>query len=131
MHVSTAEAELAEACLMFGTHTTTRVSGPMLDSVRSLVGDVRAVRSLGSACLHLAWTAAGRCTGFWELDLNVWDLAAGALLVAEAGGRVTDTRGAPYSLSTRDILATNGAEAVHNGIVARLVDSSWDAPRAE
>jgi myo-inositol-1(or 4)-monophosphatase len=103
----------------------------MLESVQSLVKDVRAVRSLGSACLHLAWTAAGRCTGFWELDLNAWDLAAGALLVAEAGGRVTDTRGEAYTLSTRDMLATNGAPAVHDGLVTRLVENGWDSPRAD
>ena len=67
-----------------------------------------------------AYVSAGRFTAFWELDLSSWDIAAGALLVAEAGGRVTDTRGAPYSLLTRDVFASNGAGAVHEGALAAL-----------
>jgi hypothetical protein len=52
--------------------------------------------------------------GFTELDLNSWDLAAGSLLVQEAGGRITDTRGGEYTIATRDCFATNGAPGVHD-----------------
>ena len=68
----------------------------------------RAVRRPGSAALDLAYVAAGRFDGFWETGLKPWDVAAGWLLVTEAGGKVTDFRGRPYALGTADILASNG-----------------------
>ena len=98
----------------------------MLDGVRAVTDVSRGARSLGSAALHLAYVSAGRFTGFWELDLSSWDLAAGSLLVAEAGGAVTDTRGAPYDLTTRDVLATNGRETVHAGVLAALATAKAD-----
>ncbi len=67
------------------------------------------VRRAGSAALDLAYVACGRLDGFWEFGLNPWDVAAGALLVEEAGGRVTDMRGRPSRLGKPHILATNGA----------------------
>ena len=66
------------------------------------------VRRLGSAALDLAYVAAGIFDGFWEIDLNPWDVAAGALLVQEAGGRVTQYNNSPYQIGNRTILATNG-----------------------
>jgi myo-inositol-1(or 4)-monophosphatase len=67
------------------------------------------VRRLGSAALDLAYVAAGRFDAYWELSLAPWDLAAGCLLVAEAGGRVTKVNGDPEPLSEPiSILATNG-----------------------
>lgn len=68
----------------------------------------QAVRRAGSAALDLAYIAAGRFDGFWELKLMPWDTAAGWLLVEEAGGGVTDLRGDPYHLHSRNILASNG-----------------------
>jgi myo-inositol-1(or 4)-monophosphatase len=75
----------------------------------------RAVRRLGSAALDLCYVAAGRLDGFWEQALHPWDMAAGALIVQEAGGRVTDLRGGPYSSRGHSILATNGH--VHGAMV--------------
>lgn len=66
------------------------------------------VRRLGSAALDLAYVAGGRFDGFWEIDLNPWDVAAGILLVQEAGGMVTNFDRSPYKLGDRTILATNG-----------------------
>ena len=60
------------------------------------------------AALDLAYIAAGRFDGFWELKLAPWDTAAGWLLVEEAGGGVTDLRGDPYHLHSKDMLASNG-----------------------
>jgi myo-inositol-1(or 4)-monophosphatase len=74
----------------------------------AFVGQARAVRRLGSAALDLCYVAAGRMDGFWEADLKPWDIAAGALLVAEAGGRVTDTAGNPFTSRGGQVLATNG-----------------------
>ena len=72
------------------------------------LGKARAVRRLGSAALDLCYVAAGRLDGFWEQKLNPWDMAAGALLVEEAGGRVTSSDGAPFTSRSGSILATNG-----------------------
>ncbi len=69
---------------------------------------VRAIRRAGSAALDLAYVAAGRFDGFWELKLMPWDTAAGCLLVREAGGGVTDLFGAPHDLSSPHVLASNG-----------------------
>ncbi len=72
------------------------------------VGRARAVRRLGSGAIDLCWVAAGRMDGFWERDLKPWDIAGGGLLVSEAGGRITDYAGNPFSSRTRTVLATNG-----------------------
>ncbi len=66
------------------------------------------IRRAGSAALDLCSVASGRFDAFWELKLNPWDKAAGSLLVEEAGGRVTDLRGAPFNLLGDDIFASNG-----------------------
>jgi myo-inositol-1(or 4)-monophosphatase len=72
------------------------------------VGKARAVRRLGSAAIDLCYVAAGRMDGFWERDLNAWDIAGGALLVTEAGGTVTNFSGEPFQSRGRDVLASNG-----------------------
>lgn len=72
------------------------------------VGRARAVRRLGSAALDLCYVAAGRLDGFWEQRLKPWDTAAGALIVSEAGGRVTDWDDAPYQSRSDRLLASNG-----------------------
>jgi myo-inositol-1(or 4)-monophosphatase len=72
------------------------------------VGRARAVRRLGSAAIDLCYIAAGRMDGFWERDLKPWDIAGGALIVTEAGGRITNMDGRPFASRGRDVLATNG-----------------------
>lgn len=67
------------------------------------------VRRAGSAALDLAYVACGRLDGYWEIGLRPWDMAAGSLIVEEAGGRVTDMTGARLDLAGPHILATNGA----------------------
>jgi myo-inositol-1(or 4)-monophosphatase len=69
---------------------------------------VAGVRRFGSAALDLAWVAAGRMDGFWEDDLDIWDTAAGLLLVREAGGFITDYRGSDQMFERREYLAGNG-----------------------
>ena len=78
----------------------------------------QAVRAIGSAALSLAWVAAGRFDGFWELVLGPWDVAAGALLVEEAGGRVTDLAGGPVDLARPAPVASNGL--IHSEILSVL-----------
>jgi myo-inositol-1(or 4)-monophosphatase len=65
------------------------------------------VRRLGSAALDLCWTACGRFDAFWEYNLNPWDVAAGYLIMKEAGGIVTNFRGKDFSVYDKEILATN------------------------
>ncbi len=77
------------------------------------------VRRPGAAALDLAYVAAGRLEGFWEVKLNPWDVAAGWLLVEEAGGRVTDLAGRPYTLGNRYIVATNGR--IHEALLEALL----------
>ena len=66
------------------------------------------MRRGGSAALDLAYVACGRFDGFWELDLSPWDIAAGALLIEEAGGKITDVWGKKNYLNSGDIVASNG-----------------------
>jgi myo-inositol-1(or 4)-monophosphatase len=67
----------------------------------------QAVRRMGSAAIDLAYVAAGRYEGFWETDLHPWDVAAGVLLVEEAGGKISDFTDKPFSIYEKEILASN------------------------
>jgi myo-inositol-1(or 4)-monophosphatase len=73
------------------------------------------VRRLGSAALDICWTACGRFDGFWEFNLNAWDVAAGYIILTEAGGTVTDFTGGKYSVYNKEILASNGK--IHKDIL--------------
>lgn len=75
--------------------------------LRSVITEVAGVRRTGSAALDLAWTAAGRFDAYWERGIKPWDMAAGILLVREAGGTVCDLSGGQDMLDTGAILATN------------------------
>ena len=81
----------------------------------------RAVRRLGSAALDCAYVAAGRFDAYWEAIVNPWDVAAGWLLVTEAGGRVTNLRGEPFSFDEGNILATNGR--LHQPMLEALLEA--------
>ena len=82
----------------------------------AFVAHARAVRRLGSAALDLCYVAAGRMDGFWESDLKAWDIAGGALIVAEAGGRVTGTDGSAFASRAGHVLASNGR--LHEAMLA-------------
>jgi myo-inositol-1(or 4)-monophosphatase len=77
-----------------------------------------ACRRLGAAALDLCLVACGQMDGYWERHLKSWDVAAGALIVAEAGGRVTDWAGGPFDVHAGAVVATNGA--IHEELVAEL-----------
>lgn len=80
---------------------------PFMAMVRSLLQEATDLRRAGSAALDLAYVAAGRVDGFWELGLSHWDIAAGILLVEEAGGIVTDIAGGRRERETGNIIAAN------------------------
>jgi len=79
-----------------------------LKTFRFFFTHARGIRRAGSAALDLAYVAAGRADAFWELTLSPWDMAAGIVLVEEAGGKVTDFFGEQGSLANGHIVATNG-----------------------
>jgi myo-inositol-1(or 4)-monophosphatase len=108
MHVSAADS-LLDSLLVTGFHYSIHKDPEELMGLfREFITRARAVRRLGSAAIDLCYVAAGRFDGFWEQKLQPWDVAAGALIVQEAGGRVTTASGAPFHSSLGSVLATNG-----------------------
>ena len=79
-----------------------------IDHFINFLFQAQAVRRDGSAALNLCYLACGRFDGFWELKLNPWDMAAGTLMVEEAGGRVTDLAGKKFSIYKSEIAVSNG-----------------------
>ncbi len=103
------EADLDKSLLATGFPYDLRTSeANNLDHWNAMIMRAQAVRRAGSAALDMCYTAMGRFDGFWELKLYPWDVAAGALFVEEAGGKVTDITGGPFSVYSKEILATNG-----------------------
>jgi len=120
LHVSSAR-QLVDAMLVTGFpyDVHARVD-EIVGLFAKFVGRARAVRRLGSAAIDLCWVAAGRMDGFWESDLKPWDIAGGALIVAEAGGRVTTLSGTPFTSRGGHVLATNGH--VHDAMLDVIRD---------
>jgi myo-inositol-1(or 4)-monophosphatase len=89
-----------------------------VDHFNNFIMEAQAVRRDGAAALDLCYVAAGRFDGFWELKLNAWDVAAGKLIVEEAGGKVTDFNGGPLDIYGQETLASNGR--IHEEMVGVL-----------
>ena len=115
IHVSKKE-KVEIACLVTGFPYTylDAVNGP-LDVFERLIRRGIPVRRLGSAAIDLCWTACGRFDGFYEHKLHAWDSAAGYLIVEEAGGKVTNLKGEPYSPYQPGCVATNGI--IHDELI--------------
>lgn len=108
IHVST-KAEVATSCLVTGfAYQWQDMPNNPLQVLEHIIKQGIPVRRLGSAAIDLCWVACGRFDGFYEHSLQAWDSAAGYLVVEEAGGKVTDFSGNPYSPYQKEILATNG-----------------------
>jgi myo-inositol-1(or 4)-monophosphatase len=88
---------------------------------RDFMINTQAIRRGGSAALDLCYVAMGRCDGFWELDLHPWDTAAGRVIAEEAGARITDFRGTPFSIYSKEIVASNAK--IHAEMLGVL--SAW------
>ncbi|MCX6161524.1 MAG: inositol monophosphatase family protein [Ignavibacteriae bacterium] len=99
----------------FPYNTSKNPNNPVGVFANFLLQDIP-IRRLGSAALDICWTACGRFDGFWEYNLNAWDVAAGFLIIKEAGGVVTDFKGEEYSVYKKEILASNGK--IHNEMMA-------------
>ena len=108
VHVS-GVPKLGEALLVTGfAYDVHTVSDNNLKEFCQFTLRARGIRRTGTAALDLCYVACGRLDGFWELKLNPWDTAAGKLIVEEAGGRVTNYKGEPFSIYEKDIVASNG-----------------------
>lgn len=105
--------KLADSMVVTGFPPTQKeINLPYLEI---MIKKAQAVRRLGSAALDLCYTACGRFDGFWEFGLKPWDIAAGSLIVKEAGGKITDTNGNIINLFGADILASN--KKIHKEMV--------------
>ena len=121
------EADLGAALLATGFGYDIRTNPRNnLKQFADLYRRARAVRRAGSAALDLCYVAAGRLDGYWELTIAVWDVAAGALLVEEAGGRMSRVDGGPYDIFCGEAVASNGK--IHNALAAALRDSLRGEP---
>jgi myo-inositol-1(or 4)-monophosphatase len=118
--------ELLHSCLVTGFPYTylDEPNGP-LQVFEKFIRKGVPVRRLGSAAIDLCWVAAGRFDAFYEHKICAWDVAAGYLIVEEAGGKVTDMSGHPYSPYHHQIVASNGL--VHDDLVA-VIQGEWPLP---
>jgi myo-inositol-1(or 4)-monophosphatase len=112
------ETAFDRALLATGFAYDKRENDDNLSEFRAVLKTARELRRDGSASLDLCYVACGRLDGYWEHKLKAWDVAAGGLIVREAGGRVTDRRGGPAWRSGAEIVATNGV--LHDALLAVL-----------
>jgi len=115
------QSKLGDAVVAMGSPPGEQSMKMSLIGVQALMPKVRTIRMIGSAAIMLAWIANGRLTAYWEYDLSSWDIAAGALIIQEAGGDFTDLAGDPFTLRTRKIVASNGR--IHDDLLAVLNDA--------
>jgi len=114
--------DLKQALLATGFPYDQALFAPALRSFEVVSLQSQAVRRAGSAVLDLCYVACGRLEGYWEHAVKPWDVAAGALIVREAGGTVTATDGSPFGVDDGQVLATNGY--LHAALVAALAGHS-------
>lgn len=127
LHVST-KTTLAESLVLLDWPRAPEPRQTIARYLSALVPLVDAVRSHGSAALGLCEVAAGWADGYYQLTLKPWDVAAGVLILEEAGGRVTSLSGAPHRLEQEDWLATNGA--IHAALLAAFPLEGKETARA-
>ncbi len=112
-------SELVDSLLATGfPYTMHQNPGNVMQRLNNLIVRGQAIRRIGSAAIDLCYVAAGRFAGYWEEDLKPWDTAAGAILVEEAGGRVTDFEGNPFTPYLKTVVASNSL--IHEDMLAAL-----------
>ena len=114
-----ARSDLADCVIVTGIpHRGKPDQDLFLKEMRSVMASCSGVRRTGAAALDLAWVAAGRFDGFWERNLRSWDLAAGIVILREAGGFVSDLSGKDRILESGSVVAGN--EAIHRKLLSQL-----------
>lgn len=121
LHVQSSIAEAKDAIVNAGCPADPQAFATSMKGMLGLNSRVRGVRVVACSALTLAWIASGRLTAHFGYDLSSWDLVAGALMIQEAGGHITDIDGSPYKLETRNMLCSNGK--VHDEILTILKES--------
>lgn len=114
--------KLSEAMCIASLPVKTTSESPAIARFLKVITQAQSVQRTGSAALNLCYVTCGRIDAFWSTNLMPWDMAAGVLLVTEAGGRITTTGGGPFALETPDLLATNGT-AIHEHLSKLLTES--------
>lgn len=118
IHVSRT-SRLADSLLVTGfPNDVRRIGEDNMNHFQNFSRRAQGIRRLGSAALHLANVASGRVDGYWEIKLHPWDVAAGSLILTEAGGVITDLEGAPFTIGSQRLVASNGL--IHGEMVAVL-----------
>ena len=109
---------LSECLIGTGLPFGKRVYENYLLEIDEILKNTAGIRRLGAAGLDLAYIASGKLDGFWEKDLNLWDISSGILLVQEAGGRISRMNGEDWTVHSRDILASN--TKIHDLLMKKL-----------
>ena len=109
---------LSECLIGTGLPFGKRVYENYLLEIDEILKNTAGIRRLGAAGLDLAYIASGKLDGFWEKDLNLWDISSGILLVQEAGGRISRMNGEDWTVDSRDILASN--TKIHDLLMKKL-----------
>ena len=110
--------KLSDCLISTGIPFGERIYNNYYTELKSLSKSTAGIRRLGAASIDLAYVASGKIDGFWEKNLNLWDIGSGALIVQEAGGRISDFKGNNWTTSTKDILASNSI--IHKDMVKNL-----------
>ena len=109
---------LSDCLIGTGLPFGNRIYKDYLQEIDEILKVSAGIRRLGSAGLDLAYVAAGKIDGFWEKDINLWDISSGVLLVTEAGGKISLPSGQIWSINDRNILASNNF--IHDDLVKKL-----------
>ena len=118
LKVSTSKAMLESMVVTGFPYNVHEKADEFVKVFAQVLKTARAIRRLGSAAIDICWVAAGRMDGFWEASLKPWDTRAAALILEEAGGKVTAMDGGAWDPNAGDILATNGL--IHDEIIGIL-----------
>jgi myo-inositol-1(or 4)-monophosphatase len=111
--------ELKQSLLVTGfPYNVTENPDNCIEHFVNFLVTAQAVRRMGSAAIDLAYVAAGRYDGFWEVNLNPWDMAAGVVLIREAGGKITDFKGNEINIYGKRIVASNGL--IHDEMIGLI-----------
>ena len=110
--------DLTNCLVGTGIPFSDRVYDKFYTELDNLAKKTAGIRRLGSAALDLAYVSSGKIDGFWERDLNLWDICSGVLLVKEAGGRISEPNGNKWTTNSRDITVSNSL--IHDKLIENL-----------